>query len=51
MKSFFRTVLRELAYGGILMSPFWHASVMEELKADRSADEHFRPATVNFPIR
>jgi hypothetical protein len=36
MKSFFRTVLRELAYGGMLMSPVWHASVLEELKAARA---------------
>lgn len=37
MKPFLRAVLRELAYGAMLMSPFWHELALQEFKKDRAA--------------
>jgi hypothetical protein len=49
MNSFFRTVLRELAYGGFFMSPVWHPSVLEEYMIDRAVREFSRSMADHLP--
>jgi hypothetical protein len=49
MNSFLRTVLRELAYGGLLMSPVWHTSVQEQYAIDRAVQAYARSMTDHIP--